>query len=76
VGIGFAALALFLGHAACGVYLHLKVGEYRGNQPPPKSERWNAEFYAAGVEPWLARYRRWHRRRNAVWLGCKIIRLV
>lgn len=68
----YAALAVFLGNAAYGMYLERKVGEFCGNQLPPKPERWNAENYKRGVEPWLARFRRWHRRKTAVWLGCLI----
>jgi len=65
----YAALAAFLGHAAYGVYLDRKVGEYRLREPPPKRERWNPRYYAPGAEPWLARWRRWHRWKWAAWLG-------
>jgi hypothetical protein len=68
--VPYAALAIFIGYAAYGVYLDLKVGEYRMREPPPKPERWNARYYAPGAEPWLTRWRRWHRRKAAVWLGC------
>lgn len=64
-----AAFAVFAGHTAYGVYLDLKVGEYRMHEPPPKPERWNPRYYTPGAEPWLLRYRRWHRRKTAVWLG-------
>jgi hypothetical protein len=66
----YAAFAVFLGYSAYDLYLDLKVGEYARGGLPPKSERWNPEHYAAGAEPWLARSRRWHRWRMAVWLGC------
>jgi len=68
----YAAFAIFFGDSAYGLYLDLKVGEYVRGWVPPKSERWNPERYAAGVEPWLARLRRWERRRIAVWLGCLV----
>lgn len=68
--VPYAALAIFMGHAIYGLYLDLKVGEYRTPEQPPKPERWNARYYAPGAEPWLARWERWHRWKPAVWLGC------
>lgn len=66
----YAAFAVFLGYSAYALYLDLKVGEYVRGALPPKSDRWNPAHYKPGVEPWLARYQRWHRWRIAVWLGC------
>ncbi|HEY7771059.1 hypothetical protein [Longimicrobium sp.] len=69
----YAAFAVFLGYSAYLLYLDLKVGEYVRTELPPKSERWNPEYYKPGAEPWLARYRLWDRWRIAVWLGCIVV---
>ncbi len=65
----YAAFAIFVAHAVYGLYLDSKVGGFRGHEPPPQPERWNPRYYAPGAEPWLARWRRWHRWKTAVWLG-------
>ena len=66
------ALLVFLGYAAYGVYLDLKLGRLAGYERVPKADRWNPARYFPGAEPWLERDRRWHRARRWVLLGCVI----
>jgi hypothetical protein len=63
------AFIAFAGYAAYGFYLDQKLARFWTFEPPPKAQRWNPSYYAPGAERWLARDRRWHRWRNAVWLG-------
>ena len=67
------AFGAFAAHAVYGFYLDQKLGGYCNFDPPPKAERWNPVYYPPEAARWLARDRKWHRWRNAVWLGAVVI---